>query len=459
VPDRPEAHLTSVRAEGGDAAVLFLHGFASTGSPFGRFPELLTREPALAGWDVHLVGYNTGFGPDLQRVWAADPSIDLLAGYLRTRLTLDPLDDYAGIAIVAHSMGGLVAQTALLADSELADRVSHLFCFGTPSGGLRSARWGGFLKRQVSDMAAGGEFIGSLRERWDERFGCARPFDLWVVAGDRDAFVPASSSLAPFPSEVQLVVPGDHLEIVDVQASGSMSALIVVEGIVGGAAPAGPWNSARVAVERREFDRAIRELLPDAARLDEAHLVDLALALEGSGRRDEAIEVLREHAGKHSTDAKGTLAGRLKRNWLAEGLKEDAEAARQLYAQSLAAATEADDNEQAYYHAINVAFMELAFRSDRVAARAAAELALESCAEAPASYWRSATEGEAHLYLEGWPEAVAAYRDAVALDPSPRELESTYAQASAIAAELGASRELRAELDEVFRGSADRGSG
>jgi pimeloyl-ACP methyl ester carboxylesterase len=450
-PERPDAHLTSVRANGSDAAVLFLHGFASSGSPFGRFPERLADEPALADWDLHLIGYNTGFGPDLERVWATDPSIELLAGYLRTRLRLDPLDDYTGIAIVAHSMGGLVAQEALLADAELADRVSHLFCFGTPSGGLRSARWGGFLKRQVSDMAAGGEFIDSLRTRWEERFGAARPFDLWVVAGDRDAFVPASSSLDPFPPEVQLVVPGDHLEIVDVQAKGSMSEQIVVEGLVGNAAPAGPWNAARVAVEQREFDRAVRELLPNVAELDEAHLVDLALALEATGRREEAVEVLREHAGRHSTDAKGTLAGRLKRNWQTEGIEADGEAAHRLYAEGLASAESAGNHDQAYYHAINVAFMELAFGADRAAARRAAKQALEHCAAAPAGYWRSATEGEAHLYLEAWPEALAAYRQAVGFNPSPREIESTYRQAVALAAQLGASPRRREELEAIFR--------
>lgn len=446
--------VTPYRAKGAEAAVVFVHGFGSTGLPFGRFPELLAEEPALDGWDLYAVGYSTGFLPDVRGIWSADPSIALLATYLRSRARLDPLDDYDGLALIAHSMGGLVVQQALLDDPDLAERVSHVFCFGTPSAGVRAADWGGFLKQQVDDMAKDGEFIRELRRRWDDRYHRTRPFDLWVVAGDRDVFVPASSSLDPFPPETHLVVPGNHLEIMTLEGPGSMSQQAVVEGLVGNAAPAGPWNSARVAVERHDFHRAVRELLPNAAELDERHLVDLALALDQTGRSEEAIAVLREHAGKHGTDAKGTLAGRLKRNWQAEGRRDDAESALQLYSEGLEAAVAASDHEQAYYHAINVAFLELAYRRDRSAARSTAERALEHCRETHSSHWRSATAGEAYLYLDEPDRALAAYTETVALDPPAHALESAYVQASRVAAELGR-RDLQADLDAVFRSARD----
>lgn len=447
---REEASLTGLRTSEAGAAILFVHGFGSSGRPFGAFPDLLAGEPALDGWDIYALGYSTGMLPDVRGVWAADPSIDLLGRYLLSRARLRPLDAYAGLAIIAHSMGGLVVQQALLADDELADRVSHVFCFGTPSAGVRAAGWAGFLKRQVGDMSQDGPFIADLRRRWAEKFGESRPFDLWVIAGDRDVFVPASSSLDPFPPETQLVVPGNHLEIVDLTGPGSMSQQAVIEGLVGGSAPAGPWNSARVAIERGDFDRAIRTLLPRAAELDEDHLVQLALALEGSDRREEAIDLLREHADRHGTDAKGALAGRLKRRWLTEGRQRDADSALALYGEGLASATADGDHEQAYYHAINVAFLELAFHHDRAAAGTAAELALEHCAPAPPGPWRSATEGEANLHLERFAEARAAYAEAVAFGPPPHALESSYVQASGLASELG-HPELQADLDAVFR--------
>jgi pimeloyl-ACP methyl ester carboxylesterase len=452
-PGADEVDTTEHRNQGADAAIVFIHGFGSAGNPFGMLPALLASEPALAEWDIYELAYNTGLLPDFRGLWAADPDIPLLATYLRSRATLEPIDRYRSLAFVAHSMGGLVVQRGLLDDPELVARASHVFMFGTPSGGLKSGRLGRFFKRQVADMAIGGPFITDLRQRWDDRFATRRPFDLWVVAGDRDEFVPATSSLGPFPTEVQLVAPGNHTELVNVLAPGTMTEQIVSEGLIGNAAPAGPWNSARVAIERREFEAAIAELMPNADRLDERHLVELALALDASGRRDEAISLLEKTSGLHGTDVKGTLAGRHKRNWIAEGLRDDGEAALDLYSQSLAEALAADDHDQAYYHAINVAFLQLAYKGDHAAARAAAQQALDEAAQAEPGFWRGASEAEARLYLGDIAKAVEGYRSAVALKAEPHELESAYAQASRVAAELD-DETLQEQLNAVFRPEA-----
>ena len=453
-PGADEVSTTVHRATGADAAVVFIHGFGSAGNPFGALPAMLAAEPALDGWDLHELAYNTGLLPDFRGLWAADPDIPLLATYLRSRVRLEPLDGYRSIAFVAHSMGGLVVQRGLLDDPEMVARTSHIFMFGTPSGGLKSGKLGRFFKRQIADMAIDGPFIHDLRGRWTEQFASDRPFELWVVAGDRDEFVPATSSLAPFPTEVQLVAPGNHTELVDVRAPGTMTQQIISEGLIGSAAPAGPWNSARVAVERREFTRAIDDLLPNADKLDERHLVELALALDASGRRDEAVAILERNAGLHGTDARGALAGRRKRTWLAEGLRDDGEAALELYRQSLAEATAGGDHDQAYYHAINVAFLELAYRDDRAAARAAAERALTEAAQAEPGFWRTASEAEAQLYLGDTAKAVEGYRAAIALDPHAHEIESAYAQATRVAVELDDSA-LQEQLDAIFRPDAE----
>jgi hypothetical protein len=452
-PGADEVSTTVHRDAGAEAAVVFVHGFGSAGIPFGMLPALLIAEPALAGWDVHELAYNTGLLPDVRGLWAADPDIPLLATYLRSRADLEPLDRYRSLAFVAHSMGGLVVQRALVDDAGLVERTSHVFMFGTPSGGLKSGKVGRFFKRQIADMAIDGPFIADLRGRWTEQFGANRPFDLWVVAGDRDEFVPATSSLAPFPTEVQLVAPGNHTEVVNVAGPNTMTQQIVSEGLIGSAAPAGPWNSARVAVERREFSRAIAELLPNAEKLDERHLVELALALDASGRRGEAVELLTRTASLHGTDVKGTLAGRRKRTWLAEGLREDGEAALELYSQGLADALAAGDHDQAYYHAINVAFLQLAYKGDREPARAAAQQALDEAALAEPAFWRAASEAEARLYLSETAKAMDGYRAALALSPEAHEVESAYAQATRVAAELDDAA-LQEQLDALFRPDA-----
>lgn len=99
---------------------------------------------------------------------------------------------------------------------------------------------------------------------------------------------------------------------------------LVVRTILKDAATAGPWNSAKVAIEGHEFRKAIQLFEPHAAQLDETGLVQLALGYESSGRTEDVIKLLEDH-GTDQTDAMGTFAGRLKRKWLLERRREDYE--------------------------------------------------------------------------------------------------------------------------------------
>lgn len=454
--------LESVRAAGGDTAVVFIHGFGGReGATFGDFPELLTRERALDGWDVWDLGYATGLAPDLRGVWAGNPGIDTLATYLRTRLTSGELAGYASIALIAHSMGGLVVQKALVdaavdGDLQLLNRVGHVFLFGTPSGGLRKAGPFAFWSRAVGGMARDGEFITGLRRGWSSAFGDVPDrFRLWVAAGDRDEFVPATSSLEPFDRTVQHVVHGNHVEIVKPGSRDNLSVQLVVRGLQDDAAASGPWNAARVAVETQRFQDAVDRFSGHVDELDDAHLVQLALALESLGRTEEALAHLSDRESLGS-DAKGVLAGRLKRRWIAEGRAADRDDARRLYAEAHLAAEEAGRWGQALYHGINEAFMlavDPSDTGDRPRARQLAEKVLDHCAKVDRrDHWREATIGEAKLHLGEREEALAAYRRAVhetAPPPGPREIASMYQQALVLVEALG--MDLVDELEVVFR--------
>ena len=54
--------------------------------------------------------------------WRADAPIDRLAVMLKSAADFGELADYQGIAFVAHSMGGLVVQRALVVSPELAQK-------------------------------------------------------------------------------------------------------------------------------------------------------------------------------------------------------------------------------------------------------------------------------------------------------------------------------------------------
>ena len=424
--------LTSIKSNRSETAIVFVHGFG--GDPektWGKFPEFLSADRQLSGWDVFTVGYTTRLVPDIVGIWSADAPLDRLALLLASALMESTLAEYRSLVLIAHSMGGLIAQRALVDHDAVASRVSQVFLFGTPSAGLAKAGPFSFLKRQVRDMGENSEFIQDLRTRWNGKFVTAAPFKFRTIAGDQDEFVPSDSSLTPFPLEQQAVVAGNHLTIVKPAAADDLGVKIVIRGIMGDAAPAGPRNSARVAVESRDFVRAIRELEPQKNELDAQGTVALSLALEETGRQPEAIALLEEYAAKHGkdTDPLGVLAGRLKRRWLAGRRRSDAERALALYRQGYAMAVRDNNPGQAFYHGINVAFMELAYGSDHTAAEGIAKEVLAQCRRARPDFWRAAAEGDCHLILGDGAAAMVCYREALDARPEPRQLKSMYQQA------------------------------
>ncbi len=456
--DKPGVH--PFRNHRQNAAIVFVHGFGqSSRNTWGRFVDILAEDERVNGWDIFLVGYSTNITMDVAGLWAASPPLDRLALFFQTVTSSPPLDRYKSLAIVAHSMGGLVAQRSLIDSPELRSRVTHAIFYGTPSGGLKKAglltRW----KRQIRDMAKDSSFIVDLRQRWQQVMTSEPPFALRAVAGDRDEFVPSWSSLEPFSDRFQSIVPGDHLTLVGPtsrdyeifkQGQGMhLSVRVLVKHLMGEADPTGPLNSARLAVEKSDFRAVIDRFEDQVADLDDEALVMLALAYDATGQQDRALEIL-EQRGEKSTDLMGVLAGRIKRRWLLARSKHDADRAARLYSGALARAEEAADHAQVYYHAINVAFLALAAGEDRAKARELAVKALEHTARAEDSVWKSATEGEANLYLGNNDDAIRGYREALTANPPPRQITSMFQQAVRVA-ELLDDEPMADRLRSLFR--------
>jgi pimeloyl-ACP methyl ester carboxylesterase len=446
------------RAGGQEAAIVLVHGFGGdTRKTWASFVDVLLDASAIRTWDVFGVGYPTSLRVDVPNIWAADPSLDLLAREFRTLIALPPLSRYKRVAIGAHSMGGLVVQRAILDDPGLISRLSHLFLFGSPSNGLAKARLFSRLKRQLRDMAPDSAFVTSLRADWARVFRAVTPFILRVVAGDRDEFVPSTSSLTGFRDEDVAVLSGNHLEIVKPTGSDDRIVMLMLDALTGGARTVPVVDSARLAVERGQFQAAIATFLPRVNELDDAALASLALALEAEERGPEALAILerRYHDGRGmgTTDAIGVLAGRLKRRWLTERGAADFDRARALYSEGLTRAEVMNDHTQSYYHAINIAFLDLMALpppSDVVPHVAAmARRALDHCYQANETSWRHATEGEACLMLQRLDQAEERYKWAVSHAESPREIDSMYAQAVRVAERISG-RQGVSRMRKVF---------
>jgi pimeloyl-ACP methyl ester carboxylesterase len=442
-----ESNVTAFRSNGLDRCVVFLHGYSgSRDDTWDRFPGLLGS--ATPDWDIFTVGYATTLLPDVVGIWSADPDLPILAGLLRTQLVMRPLERYQSIALIAHSMGGLVVQKALVDDDALGKRVRHVILFGTPSGGLRKAGWVPFWKRQLQNMAEGSPFIDELRQAWKQRYGASSPFDFLVVAGASDQFVPPVSSLRPFDTRFQRVVPGDHVSIVKPANADAPSLSLVIATLGAGKAPArDPIADLRLAAERpsAKASELVQKVEARATEMSVKDVVDAALALDAAGKRAESIELLERYKEK-DTDVKGSLGGRVKRVWLESERKEDGERALALYQDALNAATTPD---QIYYLAINVAFMKFVFANERLTAQAMATLALQHASPPGDDLWKTATVAEAYLYLGRTAESLAEYRRLLTLNPEAWKHRSASAQAGRIAAKLG-NRALVEELEAIF---------
>ena len=451
-----QAILKALRNNQTSNAIVFIHGFGGDPSTtWGQFPDFLMEDPALDGWDVYSLGYSSKLAPDFRGLWSGNPSIDTIANYLYTRAYAGKLERYKALVFIAHSMGGLVLQRALMNRDDLLRRTSHVFLFGTPSNGLKKAGWFKWFKRQVDDMAADGPFISQLRADWKSKWPKEPPPKFWAVAGDADEFVPRTSSLNPFPDAQRHVVPGNHLEIVKPATADSLSVQFVRKGIQGEAAPAGPWNTASVALQMLDFKTAVDILAPHVDELDDAHLIQLAIALEGLGDSEKAMQVL-EAAGRRGTDARGVLAGRLKRRWIAEGRRQDYDRALELYQTAYEEATAKDDHPQAFYQGINFCFLLAARSGNESAVAEMARNVLDHCNEAPTDFWCLGTRGEAYLYLGEVEKSLAAYRAAldVSPPPAPWQIKSMYSQASQLAAFLDR-HELLDDINQIFRHQAE----
>ena len=407
---------------GNRKAIIFVHGFhGDAHSTFGMMPAFVAGDPRLADWDVHCFGYPTALAPDITGVWAADPDLETLAGLFCTAAKVLQLKRYDKIAIVGHSMGGLVVQHALV-NGGFAERVSHVLLFGTPSLGLKKAWHARVFKSQTRDMAAGSAFVTALRAAWTARYQLSGPGVFRVIAGVRDEFVTRDSSIGPFAEAQRDFVLGNHLEMVKPARLDTDSTQLLFHYLI-------PEQAASPADRYR---KGVEEFGSRAGRLTDDEVGRYALALEFVGRQADAIQMLeKEHA--RSTDLTGILAGRYKRLWLSDAGGHAADGARayELYLDAMQRAQGTGMHDQIYYNGINVAFMALAWKHSRDEAREIAGEVLRSCGRAKRTFWRLATEGEAQLHLGKLDEAVAGYEAALAFDPEPqsRERDSMYGQA------------------------------
>ncbi len=406
--------------ENSNSAILFVHGFSGDADKtFGETPKLLIANGDLDGWDMFPLGYSGNVVPEMgKNIWACASDIKRNSDFLITSIK-NKFSKYKRIAIVAHDLGGIVAQQALLEIEKTdLDRISHVLFFGTPSNGLPEIELKNFFtySTEEKELKEGSPYMQRLRDAWDGKFQNNYPFTFKTIAATRDEFVPISSSLDSFAKEYHEVIDGSHFSIVQIKDEDDDGYRAILNTLTNQSFLNKFSNKEEINIAMGEYNAVINSLLPKLKELDSKGLERLIYALEAAGREEEAMKILNEHPeAKDNSNLLGIMGGRYKRQYLKTHTAEDLRMAFKHYSDALKISEAKNDYSQIYYHAINLAFLSL-MKGEQGDMASFADQAYQATAKDPfPSLWKLATMGEAFLYKGDFENSKENYGKAAAM--------------------------------------------
>lgn len=388
----------------GNNLLLFVHGLSGESkNTFGNIPTMLQSDSNFDGWAMKPLGYLPVAQPKLGKdIWGAILDIDKIAGFLKTSIKYK-FKNYDRIAIVAHSLGGLVAQKAILGlDEDNRKRISHLIMFGTPSNGIAPEVLAKQWNKKYGEMSSEGSFIKSLRTNWENTFSGNYPFKLKVAASAEDEYVSIESSHKPFTEEHCEFVDGKHLMMVKPKDEKDDAYTLILNTLTGSKFFNQYTNKEEINLTLGKYDTVVKELLPKKDDLDKRGLTQLIFALEGLERKDDVYDILNNHPiAQSNTDLMGIIGGRHKRDYLKTYSYKSSQLARDYYSKALKISVENEVHSQIYYHAINLAFLSIVTdpETGKGEMKKFAKQALEATEHCDDDLWKFATVAEANMYL------------------------------------------------------------
>ena len=388
--------------EEGNNLLLFLHGFSGeSNDTFGNIPSMLQSDSNFDGWAMKPLGYSPIAEPKLGKdIWGAILDVDKIAGYLKTSIQYK-FKNYDRIAIVAHSLGGLVAQRAIVElDEDHRNRISHLIMFGTPSNGIAPEVLEKQWNKKYSELSSEGDYIRSLRKEWKDAFNDNYPFKLKVAASTDDEFVSLESCHKPFSEEHREYVEGKHLYMVKPKSDKDATYALILDTLTGSKFFNEYDNKEEINLILGKYDSVVKKLLPNKDDLDKRGITQLVFALEGLERKDEVYDILNNNNHKSNTDLMGVVGGRHKRDYLKTFSYKSYKMSHEYYSKALEISVENGVDSQIYYHAINLAFLSIVSdpETGRGDMKKYANQALEAANKCDDS-WKYATIAEANMYL------------------------------------------------------------
>ena len=395
--------------------VLFVHGFSGEAADtFGQIPDFLSKDSKMDGWDMKPLGYSQHVNPELGKdIWAGIDDIEKITDYLATTIT-HKFDKYDRVAIVAHSLGGLIAQKAILRlKPDALNKISHLIMLGTPSMGIEAEVLNKSWNNKYSSLSSEGAFIKNLRSKWTEEFKEGYPFELKVAFALSDQYVTSKSCVGPFSEEERVTVSGSHLAMVKPDDVHNDAYNLILNTLTDVEFYNIYTNREEINLALGKYETVKKELLPKIDELDTNGLKQLIFSLEGLDENELVMKILNEHPlAKDNSQIIGLLAGRHKRKYLKSYAKKEGDAAMNYYQKGLDLSIKADNKKQVYYHAINLAFLSVVKENNETKMEKYAIQALEAAEQTRDGLWKFATIAEASMYLDDMDKAKEYYKKA-----------------------------------------------
>jgi hypothetical protein len=257
-PTTSALQLVPYRAQGRKQAIVFLYASNMHAGVTPTLPAFLGEGQELAGWDILTVSYKSPLASFSLRPITYS---EIAEEFYRELVGSGHLDRYEHIAIVAHSVSGLIARKAILDHADLAGRVSYLFLLAVPNSGLRIpflppsvdatkllnlslnalgsfpllgigvvksllALFLGSAMKPITDLLSGSDWLRGINDRWKDQFAQGPPFQYWAIAAQSDRSVGVDSLLAVAPGN-RLIVPGDHESVIRPAGASEASVTII----------------------------------------------------------------------------------------------------------------------------------------------------------------------------------------------------------------------------------------
>ncbi len=177
-----------------DTLIIFIHGWnGDNDKTWEDFPMYASGDPELSHTDVLLISYPTFM---LRR----NLNIDGVSTFLNKDLKKSGiLNKYKKTAIIAHSMGGLVARSIIITREEMREekQIDFLVEIGTPHQGSDYATIAsvlGISSELTGDVTPRSKYLLDLRDHWN-KIHKRRP-RTYCLSSPQDSVVSTDSAIA-----------------------------------------------------------------------------------------------------------------------------------------------------------------------------------------------------------------------------------------------------------------------